>query len=170
MLGLHGCTWAFSRCGRRGPLFVVVWGLLLAVAPLTVVHGLSSSHGTRDTRRPAAEPASPALAGGFLAAGPPGKPQVLGFILVPFCDEDSCWERMPPSARGAVTTIPQTAGLIKKTFPSHSSGAEKSKIRVLAWSGSGDSLLPGYRLPTFCCVLTELGGRALTLIKTVIAS
>ena len=114
MLGLHGCTWAFSSYGKRGPLLVVVCGLLLAVASLIVVHGLSLSHGMRDTRRPGAEPESPALAGGFLTTRPPGKPQVLGFILVPFCDEDSCWERMPSSAWAAVTTIPQTGGANKK--------------------------------------------------------
>ena len=69
---------------------------------------------------------------------------VLGFILVPFRDEDSCWKHIPSFAWAAMTAILQTGGLIKKTFPSHSSGAEKSKIRVLAWSGSGESLLPGY--------------------------
>ena len=31
-LGLRCCTWAFSRCGERGLLFVVVHGLLIAVA------------------------------------------------------------------------------------------------------------------------------------------
>ena len=145
-------------------------GLLLAVASLNVAHGLSLSPGMRDLPRPGTEPVTPAVAGGFLTTGPPGKPQVLGFILVPFRDEDSCWTHIPSSACAAMTAILQTGGLIKETFPPHSSGAEKSKIRVLAWSGSGDSLLPGYRLPTFCCILTELGGRAFTLIKTVIPS
>ena len=143
-LGLHGYTWAFSSHGKQGPLFIVVCGLLLAVASLNVVHGLPLSHGMQDLPRPGIEPVSPALAGGFLTTGPPGKPQVLGFILVPFRDEDSCWKHIPSFAWAAMTAILQTGGLIKKTFPSHSSGAEKSKIRVLAWSGSGESLLPGY--------------------------
>ena len=33
-LGLRGCAWAFSSCGKRGLLFVVVCGLLIAVASL----------------------------------------------------------------------------------------------------------------------------------------
>ena len=33
-LGLRCCTWAFSSCGERGLLFVVVRGLLIAVASL----------------------------------------------------------------------------------------------------------------------------------------
>ena len=39
-LGLHGCTWAFSSCGERGLLFIVVHGLLIAVASLVAEHGL----------------------------------------------------------------------------------------------------------------------------------
>ena len=40
-LGLHCCTWAFfSSCGERGLLFVVVRGLLIAVASLVAEHGL----------------------------------------------------------------------------------------------------------------------------------
>ena len=39
-LGLHCCTWAFSSCRERGLLFVVVHGLLIAVASLVVEHGL----------------------------------------------------------------------------------------------------------------------------------
>ena len=34
MLGLRCCTQAFSSCGERGLLFVVVHGLLTAVASL----------------------------------------------------------------------------------------------------------------------------------------
>ena len=33
-LGLRCCTWAFSSCGERGLLFVVVRGLLTEVASL----------------------------------------------------------------------------------------------------------------------------------------
>ena len=39
-LGLHCCAWAFSSCGELGLLFVVVHGLLIAVASLVVEHGL----------------------------------------------------------------------------------------------------------------------------------
>ena len=35
-LGLHCCTWAFYGCSERGPLFVVVPGLLIEVASLVV--------------------------------------------------------------------------------------------------------------------------------------
>ena len=40
VLGLCCCVWAFSSCGERGLLFVVVCGLLTAVASLVVEHGL----------------------------------------------------------------------------------------------------------------------------------
>ena len=39
-LGLRCCTWAFSNCGERGLLFIVVCGLLIAVACLVAEHGL----------------------------------------------------------------------------------------------------------------------------------
>ena len=39
-LGLRCCMRAFSSCGERGLLFVVVRGLLIAVASLVVEHGL----------------------------------------------------------------------------------------------------------------------------------
>ena len=39
-LGLHSCPWAFSSCGEWGLLFVVVRGLLIAVAFSVVEHGL----------------------------------------------------------------------------------------------------------------------------------
>ena len=40
VLGLCCCTQAFSSCGERGPLSVVVRGLLIAVASLVAEHGL----------------------------------------------------------------------------------------------------------------------------------
>ena len=40
VLGLPCCTRAFSSCGERGLLFVVVRGLLIAVASLVAEHGL----------------------------------------------------------------------------------------------------------------------------------
>ena len=39
-LGLCCCTWAFSSCSKQGLLFVVVRGLLIAVASLVAEHGL----------------------------------------------------------------------------------------------------------------------------------
>ena len=39
-LGLHCCTWAFSSCSERGLHFIVVCGLLVAVAALVAEHGL----------------------------------------------------------------------------------------------------------------------------------
>ena len=39
-LGLRFCAQAFSACGERGLLFVVVRGLLIAMASLVAEHGL----------------------------------------------------------------------------------------------------------------------------------
>ena len=39
-LGLRCCARAFSSCGERGLLFIVVRGLLIAVASLVAEHGL----------------------------------------------------------------------------------------------------------------------------------
>ena len=39
VLDLHCCARAFSSCGERGLLFVVVRGLLIAVASLVAEHG-----------------------------------------------------------------------------------------------------------------------------------
>ena len=39
-LGLRCWAWAFSSCGERGPLFVAVHGLLIAVASPVAEHGL----------------------------------------------------------------------------------------------------------------------------------
>ena len=39
-LGLRCCVWAFSSCSEWGLLFVVVCGLLVAVASLIVEHRL----------------------------------------------------------------------------------------------------------------------------------
>ena len=40
VFGLRFCARAFSSCGERGLLFVVVHGLLIAVAFLVVEHRL----------------------------------------------------------------------------------------------------------------------------------
>ena len=39
-LGLCHCARAFSSCGERGLLFIVVYGLLIAVASLVAEHRL----------------------------------------------------------------------------------------------------------------------------------
>ena len=39
-LGLRGFAQAFSSCSEQGLLFIVVLGLLIAVASLVVEHGL----------------------------------------------------------------------------------------------------------------------------------
>ena len=63
-LGLRCCMWAFSSCGERGLLFVVVCGLLIAVASrcgaravgarasVVVARGLSSCGSRALERRP----------------------------------------------------------------------------------------------------------------------
>ena len=42
VLGLRCCTWAFSSCGQRGLLFIVVCGLLIVVAFLVAEHRLQT--------------------------------------------------------------------------------------------------------------------------------
>ena len=87
VLGLRCCARAFSSCGKRGPLFIAVRGPLTIAASLVAEHRLQtrrlSSCGSRayllhdmwDLPRPGLEPVSPALAGRFSTAAPPGKPQ-----------------------------------------------------------------------------------------------
>ena len=87
VLGLRFCARAFSSCGRRGPLFIVVHGPLTIAASLVAEHRLQtrrlSSCGSRaqllrgmwDPPRPGLEPVSPALAGRFSTTAPPGKPR-----------------------------------------------------------------------------------------------
>ena len=41
VLGLHRCAWVFASCGRQELLFIVLYGLLIAVASLLAV-GTSS--------------------------------------------------------------------------------------------------------------------------------
>ena len=87
VLGLRFCARAFSSCGKRGPLFIVVRGPLTIAASLVAEHRLQtrrlSSCGSRaqllcgmwDLPRPGLEPVSPALAGRFSTTVPPGKPK-----------------------------------------------------------------------------------------------
>ena len=39
-LGLRFCAWAFSSCGKRGPLFIAVRGPLTVAASLVAEHKL----------------------------------------------------------------------------------------------------------------------------------
>ena len=92
MLGLRFCAWAFSSCGKWGPLFIVVHGPLTVAASLVEEHKLQmrglSSCGSRaqllrgmwDLPRPGLEPVSPALAGRFSTTVPPGKPNWFLFL------------------------------------------------------------------------------------------
>ena len=86
VLGLRFCVRAFSSCGKRGPLFITVWGPLTIAASLAAEHRLQmrrlSNCGSRaqllrgmwDLPRPGLEPVSPALAGRLSTTAPPGKP------------------------------------------------------------------------------------------------
>ena len=85
-LSLRFCARAFSSCGERGPLFIVVHGPLTVTASLVVEHRLQTRRlsncgsqdqllrGMWDLPRPGLEPVSPALAGRFSTTAPPGKP------------------------------------------------------------------------------------------------
>ena len=86
-LGLCFCARAFSRCGKRGPLFIAARGPLTIAASPAAEHRLQtrrlsncgsralSLRGMWDPPRPGLEPASPALAGRLSATAPPGKPE-----------------------------------------------------------------------------------------------
>ena len=88
VLGLRFCARAFSSCGKRGPLFIVVCGPLTITASLVAEHRLQTRRlsncgsqaqplcGTWDLPRPGLEPVSPALAGRPSTTAPPGKPRV----------------------------------------------------------------------------------------------
>ena len=73
-------------------VFIAVLGLILvaaslvaehgcrARASLVVVRGFGCREATWDHPGPGIEPASPALAGGFLTTGPPGSPRIILFL------------------------------------------------------------------------------------------
>ena len=83
VLGLRCCAWAFSSCGKWGPLFIAVRGPLAMAASLFAEHRLQSRRlsncaswaqllrGMWDLPRPGLEPVSPALAGRFSTTAPP---------------------------------------------------------------------------------------------------
>ena len=86
VLGLSSCARAFSRCGKRGPLFIAVRGPVTIAASLVAEHRLQTRRlsncgsqawllrGMWDLPRPGLKPVSPALAGRFSTTAPPGKP------------------------------------------------------------------------------------------------
>ena len=89
VLGLRFCARAFSRCGKWGPLFIVVRRPLIITASLVAEHRLQTRrlnncgsraqllHGMWEPPRPGLEPVSPALAGRLPTTAPPGKPPTL---------------------------------------------------------------------------------------------
>ena len=89
VLGLRFCARAFSSCGKRGPLLIVMRGPLSVAASPVAEHRLQtrrlSSRGSRaqllrgmwDLPRPGLEPVSSALAGRFSTTVPPGKPNMI---------------------------------------------------------------------------------------------
>ena len=93
VLGLRFCVRAFSSCGKRGPLFIVVRGPYTIAASLVVEHRLQTRRlgncgsraqllrGMWDLLRPALEPVSPALAGRLSTTEPPGKPGLITFSI-----------------------------------------------------------------------------------------
>ena len=93
VLGLRFCARAFSSCSERGPLFITVCGPLTIAASLVAEHRLQTRrlsncgsraqllHGMWDLLRPGLEPVSPALAGRFSTAAPPGKPPAILFLI-----------------------------------------------------------------------------------------
>ena len=94
VLGLRFCARAFSSCGKRGPLFIVVRGPLTIAASLVAEHRLQTRklsncrswaqllRGMWDLPRPRLEPVSPALAGRFSTTVPPGKPLIVLLICI----------------------------------------------------------------------------------------
>ena len=98
VLGLRFCAKAFSSCGKRGPLFIVVRGPLTIAASLVAEHRLQthrlSSCGSRaqllrgvwDLPRPGLEPVSHTLAGRFSTTAPPGKPEVSSSGSTQLCE------------------------------------------------------------------------------------
>ena len=89
VLGLRFCARASSSCGKRGPFFIAVRGPVTIAASLVAEHRLQtcrlSNCGSRaqllrgmwDLPGPGFEPVSPALAGRFSTAAPPGKPNTV---------------------------------------------------------------------------------------------
>ena len=127
--GLHCCVWAFSSCGKPGLLFSckAQWLLLSqntgsrCQGSVAVAHGLSCPVACGIfVLGPGIKPMFPALAGGFLTTGPPGKSQecllnvqlafsptkmmvwLLKFFLLslaPSLASTLAWLRIPPKSQ-----------------------------------------------------------------------
>ena len=103
MLGLHCCEWASSRCNEQGPLSSCDTGAShcggISCGTWALEHGPSNCdswalecrlsncgtwawlpHGMWKLPGPVIEPMSPALAGGFLTTGLPGKSTLQFYI------------------------------------------------------------------------------------------
>ena len=105
-LGLRFCARAFSSCGKRGPLFIVVRGTLTIAASPVAEHRLQtrrlSNCGSRaqplrgmwDLPRPGLEPASPASASRLSTTAPPGKPFFYFLKIVQYF-ATVCWHEKP---------------------------------------------------------------------------
>ena len=101
VLGLRFCAWAFSSCGKWGPLFIAVCRPLTIAASLVAEHRLQtrrlSNCGSRaqllrgmwELPRPGLEPVSPALAGRLSTTAPPGKTLSLLFSPHPLTPNPS---------------------------------------------------------------------------------
>ena len=123
VLGLRFCVRAFSSCGKRGPLLIVVRGPLTIAASLVVEHRLQtcrlSSCGSRaqplrgmwDLPRPGLEPMSPALAGRLSTTAPPGKPTYRNFV-VPL-SPSSPWTQ--PHLQASLTPCPPQSSFPRAT-------------------------------------------------------
>ena len=106
-MGLRFCAWAFSSCGKWGPLFIAVRSPLTIAASLVVEHRLQthrlSNCGSRaqllrgmwDLPRPGLEPVSPALAGRFSTTAPPGKPSMNSSIIQQATLDPGLWRPCP---------------------------------------------------------------------------
>ena len=108
-VGLRFCARAFSSCGKRGPLFIVVWGPPTIAASPAAEHRLQTRRlsncgswaqllrGMWDPPRPGLEPALPAPAGRLPTTAPPGKPLVvliafiIYLVLTSQCFQHSCF-------------------------------------------------------------------------------
>ena len=93
VLGLCCGARAFSGCGEQGLPSVAVCGPLIAVVSLVAehrfeAHGISSC-GTQTAGPQHVGPSwtrnrTPALPGGFLTTGPPGKPSERSFVVISY--------------------------------------------------------------------------------------
>ena len=93
-MGLRCCARAFSSCGERGLLFVVVRGL--SSCGSQALECRVSNCGAQayllrsmwDLPRQGLKPVSPELAGGFLTTAPPGKSLIVVLMCISLMAND----------------------------------------------------------------------------------